>query len=70
MGDKIFALIYIDQWYAHVQADDVQMPRECSLVAMCPRYHKESGGHLNTKMSYQYRDPHFKDKAVLGPSYL
>ena len=30
-----------------------------------------SGGILNIKMlSYQYRDPHVKDKTVLKPSYL
>ena len=29
------------------------------------------GGHLNMKMSsYQYRDPHVKDKTVLRLSYL
>ena len=29
------------------------------------------GGRLNIKMSsYQYRDPHVKDKTVLRPSYL
>ena len=29
------------------------------------------GGHLNIKMSsYQYRDPHVKDKTVSRPSYL
>ena len=26
---------------------------------------KWAGGHLNIKMSYQYRDPHVKDKTVL-----
>ena len=31
----------------------------------------KSGGCLNIKMpSYQYRDPHVKDKTVLRPSYL
>ena len=31
----------------------------------------ESGGRLNIKMSsYQYRDPHVKDKTVSRPSYL
>ena len=29
------------------------------------------GGRLNIKMSsYQYRDPHVKDKTVSRPSYL
>ena len=29
------------------------------------------GGSLSTKMlSYQYRDPHVKDKTVSRPSYL
>ena len=32
---------------------------------------QEAGRRLNIKMlSYQYRDPHVKDKMVLGPSYL
>ena len=32
---------------------------------------RASGGRLNIKMSsYQYRDPHVKDKTVLWPSYL
>ena len=32
---------------------------------------KQHGGHLNIKMStYQYRDPHVKDKTVLQTSYL
>ena len=32
---------------------------------------KSTGGHFNTKMSsYQYRDPHVKDKTVSWPSYL
>ena len=31
----------------------------------------EPGGHLNIKISsYQYRDPHAKDKTVSQPSYL
>ena len=31
----------------------------------------DSGGQLNIKMpSYQYRDPHVKDKTVSRPSYL
>ena len=29
-----------------------------------------SGGRLNIKMSFQYRDPHVKDKTVSWPSYL
>ena len=30
-----------------------------------------SGAHLNIKIpSYQYRDPHGKDKTVLRPFYL
>ena len=29
-----------------------------------------SGGRLNIKMSYQYMDPHVKDKTVLRRSYL
>ena len=36
-------------------------------------YHNvvKSGGRLNIKMSsYQYRDPHVKDKTVSRPSYL
>ena len=29
------------------------------------------GGNLSTKMlSYQYRDPHVKDKTISRPSYL
>ena len=32
---------------------------------------KQSGGRLNINMSsYQYRDPHVKDKTVSRPSYL
>ena len=32
---------------------------------------RQAGGRLNMKMlSYQYRDPHVKDKTVLRPSYL
>ena len=29
-----------------------------------------TGGRLKIKMSYQYRDPHVKDKTVSRPSYL
>ena len=32
---------------------------------------QEPGGHISIKMlSYQYRDPHVKDKKVSRPSYL
>ena len=30
----------------------------------------DRGGRLNIKMSYQYMDPHVKDKTVSRPSYL
>ena len=34
-------------------------------------WHMYLGAHLNIKMlSYQYRDPHVKDKTVSQPSYL
>ena len=40
-----------------------------SMRKCCHEMH--SGGRLNIKMlSYQYRDPHVKDKTVSRPSYL
>ena len=36
----------------------------------CEELRRQPGGRLNIKMSFQYRDPHVKDKTVSRPSYL
>ena len=41
------------------------------LICVEESMKKRPGGRLNVKMSsYQYRDPHVKDKTVSRPSYL
>ena len=43
----------------------------CAAVEPDVKNFDPSGPCLNIKMSsYQYRDPHVKDKTVLRPSYL
>ena len=40
-------------------------------ISLVKSYTKDTGGLLNIKMSsYQYRDPHVKNKTVSQPSYL
>ena len=47
------------------------MKQYINTSAILPTELLDSGSRLNIKMSsYQYREPHTKDKTVLRPSYL
>ena len=52
--------------YKHKKIDPFIAGRKCQYI-----YCWSSGDHLNVRiLSYQYRDPHVKDKTAFRPSYL
>ena len=46
-------------------------PQSSNELQWVDKDEREPGGRLSIKMpSYQYKDPHVKDKTVLRPFYL
>ena len=57
--------VFVQQFVQSNIKENIKMLHYWSLLKDTP------GGRLNIKMlSYQYRDPHVKDKTVARPSYL